>query len=170
MTRLQVSPLPDSNRRPLPYHGSRDHLRAVDPALECVVEGGSVGVDEGRDVRSGFARSEIVYFVVSPDYGLVKIGRCIPRELRRRLGTLRTQNAGPLHVVRTVACPQGTEPSLHVAFAPWRHHGEWFELDKRLWKLITSASDERIRRFNHVYRELVDEYPCPGDPGWKEAA
>lgn len=65
-----------------------------------------------------------VYFVMSGENGLIKIGWTA--DLRKRVLELRSQNAGALHVLGAIVGSNVLERQYHEEFAPLRHHGEWF--------------------------------------------
>lgn len=76
-----------------------------------------------------------VYFLISADNGLVKIGWA--GDVRRRVNEIRTLNAGEIHLLGYAQASMKMEKMLHGQFAEICHHGEWFWPH---WTLLDFAS------------------------------
>lgn len=81
-----------------------------------------------------------IYFVEAPRARLIKIGQT--QHLRSRFSGLRA--ASPVNV-RLLAYLEGfdaDERALHLRFANWRTHGEWFRPNPHLMAMIDTLARE----------------------------
>lgn len=79
-------------------------------------------------------RVPTVYFVRDGDSGPIKIG--FTERLEHRLATLRTSNAGPIHLIGSAPGTRAEERYLHVRFGHLRIAREWFIPDPDLLAFI----------------------------------
>lgn len=70
--------------------------------------------------------TEVVYVLGLEGLSVVKIG--MSRNLEMRLASLQTSAPGRLSVLWTTPGGRELEKRLHQQFAPYRTHGEWFDL------------------------------------------
>ena len=66
----------------------------------------------------------VVYFVLAPSVGLVKIGRT--KFIKDRFFSLQMQSPVPLELLKTVRGGPLDERQMHERFSQHRVHGEWF--------------------------------------------
>lgn len=76
----------------------------------------------GRN-RKYKAEKTTTYLIKNPVSGLIKIGRTI--DIKSRISTLQCGAGIPLEVLATI--DGDVERKLHIKFARYRKHGEWFE-------------------------------------------
>lgn len=77
-----------------------------------------------------------VYFVRCPANGLIKIGHTGRVDPWLRFEGLLASSPVPLEVLGVIPASKEFEKSLHVAFAAWWHHNEWFEPSEPLLAFI----------------------------------
>jgi hypothetical protein len=82
-----------------------------------------------------------VYFIRSPELGLVKIGYTAEPP-HGRLKALQTGSPSRLEILGAVPATRETEARFHRRFAALRRHGEWFREDERLSRLIRRVCRE----------------------------
>ena len=84
-----------------------------------------------RDVVGGG-----VYFIQGATTGLIKIGYA--GAVAHRLFNLQCGSPDLLHLLAIERAPQSREAELHLQFAPWRLHGEWFAPAETLIQYIAA--------------------------------
>ncbi len=77
------------------------------------------------------------YLVLAEDIGRVKIGTS--RNERVRLSVLQTGSPVPLKLILSLPAKDYPEEALHVSFARFRTHGEWFEFSPELQMFVAGG-------------------------------
>jgi hypothetical protein len=118
----------------------REHVRALE-THPLIVNGYTA---YARRKETTQRTNQRVYFIKAVD-GHIKIGIAVDPE--RRLASLQTAHAKPLHLLGS--CPGGhfLEVALHLRFARDRVHGEWFRpSDELLAKIAELIGPESLRK------------------------
>jgi|TARA_R100000501_G_C2595884_1_gene94440 Meiotically up-regulated gene 113 len=87
--------------------------------------------------------AKYIYFVLSEDSGLVKIGKT--KDIKKRFASLQTMSPVPLRIIGCFRAHDELEGTLHSRFAKYRHHGEWFKLSDEIVKLIELGVEKGVR-------------------------
>lgn len=84
-------------------------------------------------------------YLIGPVHGAGpwKVG--MSTDVRKRLATLQTGSPEPLRVYWAVPGGRALETRLHRTLAPWRKHGEWFDLGPDPDRFIWHAQDHAGR-------------------------
>lgn len=83
--------------------------------------------------------NEVVYVIGSTESSLVKIGRSV--NIDQRLRSIQSMSPVPLTVLWTIPGSRSLELWLHITFAEYRSHGEWFNFgDRDPLELIKKAA------------------------------
>jgi hypothetical protein len=83
----------------------------------------------------------VVYFIQAESGGLIKIGKTA--NLRQRFKAIQSNCPQKLRILAIVSQDTYTEVELHVRFAEYRKHGEWFESHEDILAFIESVDDVR---------------------------
>lgn len=87
---------------------------------------------------------EMVYFVLSPTQGAVKIGFSSAKNFKSRVSVLQTANPALLTVLATIPGTRETENEMHLRFkALYIGRGEWFYYREPLISFISALSQSR---------------------------
>lgn len=115
---------------------SRDEaLMAEDRALESVVL---------RPVRPRLnePRGPVVYFVMAPSLGFVKIG--YSADINMRFADLSCASPVELQLTHTIPGTPALEREMHARFRLFRVRGEWFRVAGALEQLLTDAAEAHL--------------------------
>ncbi|WP_030674870.1 GIY-YIG nuclease family protein [Streptomyces cellulosae] len=87
-------------------------------------------------------------YLIGPEHGAGpwKVG--MSTDVRKRLATLQTGSPEPLRVYWATPGGRDLESRLHRVLAPWRKHGEWFDLGPDPDRFIWNAQDHAERRWS----------------------
>lgn len=91
--------------------------------------------------RMGSAKA-VIYFIQGVDGGPIKIG--ISSRPRTRLQDIQICSPVLLRLLTTIPGDVAKELSLHIRFAPWRLHGEWFQPVPELIGYIAAHGGQAI--------------------------
>lgn len=84
-----------------------------------------------------------IYFILSADHALIKIGQAI--DVSKRLSALRSSSPAPLSLLCSVRAFGEFEGFLHKQLADRRRHGEWFAADEFVLSVTEAAIDRGVR-------------------------
>lgn len=87
--------------------------------------------------ESSYGKIETIYFILSEETGLVKIGKA--KNPEERLKTLVVGCPGSMKLIAVFDSVFGIERALHRKFAKYRRNGEWFEFSLEVKKWIWRA-------------------------------
>jgi len=88
-----------------------------------------------------------VYFVEGA--GLIKIG--FAADATRRFKAMLTGSPVPLSLLASMSGGPEVEAELHIQFAEWRAHGEWFRPSPKLLEIIAAAPYQ----YGQAYRDVL---------------
>jgi len=87
-----------------------------------------------------------IYFIEAPKQNLVKVGRT--NNIDQRFATLESMSPVPLRLRGTIDNVDASlENRLHKIFADLRRHGEWFEINEDLKKLMDNPESFDIQDY-----------------------
>jgi hypothetical protein len=100
------------------------------------------------------AGEHVIYFVQSPDNGLIKIGTTLA--LRQRLLGLRSMCPVRLDLVWFYPGDKSEEQQLHGVFDDSRAHGEWFRPTEEVVEFLREliASGDRLFSARFIYARI----------------
>lgn len=105
-----------------------------------------------------------VYLVKHKNVGPVKIGYSSAPTPTKRLGTMGTYSPYGIEIIGWFSHPKAAaiEKQLHEKYAPFRLHGEWFNITTEQAKAIVHSYDDTF--FDRAQRALLSlEEPDSGD-------
>ncbi|WP_429214774.1 GIY-YIG nuclease family protein [Metapseudomonas resinovorans] len=110
--------------------------------------------EKHRCARAVHAMTHI-YFVLAPDYSLIKIGRA--KDVRARVSQLQSQSPAPLKLLAYFRAHHDFEFYLHKKLAESRAHGEWFHATGMVLDVVDTALDKGVRGiFNFLEAGCID--------------
>lgn len=132
-------PAPPESADPNDYLRIRAALQLFIDAERLAKRGEAVALTVGQKSAAFRARNscEWIYFLVSTETGMCKIGRS--RDLKKRMNTLKNTNCANLELKGTIRFTADLELWLHESFAEERSHGEWFEYSDRLVEAVMAT-------------------------------
>lgn len=98
---------------------------------------------EKSDLLQAMHNAKYIYFVLSEDSGLVKIGKT--KSIKQRFSSLQTMSPVPLRLIGCFRAHDALERILHERFERYRCHGEWFKLNDEMIGLIETGSEYGVR-------------------------
>ena len=108
--------------------------------------------------RLKFKFNSWIYFIQAENSPyLVKIGRTL-RPPKYRLEALKTSSPVSLRTVLILRSFPQLETLLHLAFTPWRQHGEWFRPSFEIGRFITHC---RGYKNNYLGPSMVNQWLTP---------
>lgn len=95
-----------------------------------------------KQIRKAVPREPVVYFIVSRQLNLVKIGTTT--DVDRRIATMQTGSPSRLELLGTILGDAETESYLHIMFAEYRAHGEWFHYSEEIQGYIDHECNRQL--------------------------
>ena len=103
----------------------------------------------------------VVYFIRAGVKGRIKIGQT--ENLERRFKSLQTASSVMLKLLGCIDDPERSlEKELHLKFAEWRHHGEWFDPNAELLTFISEHAEAPHGEFSQDIVLAIEDHENMG--------